>query len=382
MTKHFILSASGAEKWMNCPGAIRLEKGIPETTSEFAEEGTAAHSLAAECLEKGLSADAYLGEMFDEFEVDEEMAEAVQVHLDYINNLPGIKFFEQRVSYSPWVKGGFGTSDAIVIDKKHVTVIDYKHGKGIEVDVKNNPQLMIYALGVLNDYEIFEEFETFKLVIVQPRTNNISEWEISKADLLEFGEVVREKADIAKSENAPLNPGQKQCQWCRAKPICRALAEQNFKTAAEEFKDFETPISTKDKELLSINEISDILTKLDLIKSWTSSIADYALKIALRGETIKGFKVVEGRSNRTWKKIGIAEKALKNYLKASEMYKKTMLSPAQAEKALGKGHKIIDEHVIKPRGSPALVLADDKREPWNPAKLDFQEPINQGETNG
>ena len=45
MAKHALLSASGAHRWLECTPSALLELQFPQSTSEYAEEGTAAHEL-------------------------------------------------------------------------------------------------------------------------------------------------------------------------------------------------------------------------------------------------------------------------------------------------------------------------------------------------
>lgn len=362
MTAHAKLSASGAHRWMECSGSVHMEDGLPDTTSEFAEYGTAAHELAERCLKEDVTADYFAGKVFNGHEADEEMVEGVQSYLDYVRSHKGEVLIEQRVDFSPWVSEGFGTCDCLVIEGDTASVIDLKFGKGVRVDAENNPQAMLYALGALNEYEfIFDEINTFKLAIVQPRLDHVSEWTLSREELLAFGEQAKERADLALSDEAPLTPGESQCRFCKAKATCRALAEHSLKTAADGFEAVDVPVTVKDVAKLSNEEVAALLPQLNTLTDWIKAVEAHALAELEQGRNVPGYKLVEGRSIRKWRNEEDAEKALSSELEAEDIFTKKLISPTQAEKALGKAHPILKEHVVKPEGKPAIAPESDKR---------------------
>lgn len=361
MAAHAKLSASGAHRWMHCPASIAMEEGIPDQGSSFAAEGTAAHELAERCLNRGADAAEYLGEEIpvgDEiFYVEEEMVEAVQLYLDYVRDQRGDLLVEKRVDFSPWVPGGFGTADAIVLHAGTATVVDLKYGRGVKVDAEENPQAMAYALGALHGYDFLFECNTFKLVIVQPRLDHISEWEISRDDLLAWADnKLKPAAELALTDDAPFQPGESQCRFCKAKPVCRALAEHCQEVVMDGFSD-----QGKDPAKLSNDEVAELIPQLDLVTGWAKAVEAHALHQLETGEDIPGYKLVAGRSTRKWKDEAEAETALRKKLKVAQVFNKKLVSPPQAEKLLGKGHAILTEHVIKPEGKPALAPVSDKR---------------------
>ena len=144
MTAHAKLSSSGAHRWLHCPGSVEAEKTLPNTSSFFAEEGSAAHELAEIVLSK-LAGDCskMIGEKlieYDAFVVTQEMADYVQIYTDYVRNLGGSQFYEQRADFGEWVPDGWGTADAIVINRDTIHVIDLKYGQGLGVDAEGNSQ--------------------------------------------------------------------------------------------------------------------------------------------------------------------------------------------------------------------------------------------------
>ncbi len=196
MTAHAKLSASGSARWLSCTGSVKAESTLPNTTTPYAMEGTAAHELADMCLSDGLSPHDYINQHIAGIPVDEEMADHVASYVAYVKSFSGIHFYEVRVDFSEWIPNGFGTSDAIVIDEKLKTVhvIDLKYGKGLPVDAENNSQGMLYALGVLSEYSFIYDLDHVVIHIYQPRIKNYSSWSISANDLLKWAEWAKAKS--------------------------------------------------------------------------------------------------------------------------------------------------------------------------------------------
>jgi Protein of unknown function (DUF2800) len=357
MAEHAKLSASGAHRWLACPASVRMEDGLANTTSEFAEEGTLAHSIAEGALRAGAGATIATN-------VDHEMRIEVQKYVDYVIETPGALYIEQRVDFSKWVPEGFGTADAIKITEGTLTVIDLKYGKGIPVSAENNPQAMLYGLGAVDMYDFLYEFDTVKLVIHQPRLNNVSEWEISKEDLLLWGlSIVAPAARLALEETAPFNPGEKACQWCKAKNTCAARAEMALNVATEGFGTAGTDIAIIDRETLSNEQVAGILPHVAGLIKFCNDIKAYAKTEIEEGREIPGFKLVDGKSSRVWTDETVVASAMaRAKLKEKERYNFKLLSPAQAEKKLGKDHHILKKYVEKKPGAPTLVPETDKRQ--------------------
>ena len=224
MAAHAKLSASGSARWLNCPGSVNAEKGVKEKSSFFAQEGTAAHALAEYCLVNHVSARSQLGNIFEGFEVTSDMTDHVQNYVDYVLQFEGQHMYEVRVDFSPWVPEGFGTCDAMIIgDSRKLRVIDLKYGKGIRVDAEDNTQAMLYGLGAYEDFGHIYDIDSIVITIHQPRLDHVSEWEITVTDLLAWGEEVKSKAADCFKDDAPREPSEKACQWCKAKPTCPAL---------------------------------------------------------------------------------------------------------------------------------------------------------------
>ncbi|MEM8575544.1 MAG: DUF2800 domain-containing protein [Pseudomonadota bacterium] len=375
---HARLSASGAHRWMACPGSVRLESTLPGESSRYAEEGTVAHEVASRCLQTGENASDHLGSRYypsDEaegaffsvpvdstcpqdgpgYEVDDEMVESVQLYLDYVRQQPGTLAIEQRVDYSPWVPEGFGTADAIILHDGTAAVVDLKYGKGVGVDAEDNPQIMLYALGALNEFGFAFDIDEFKLVIIQPRRDHISEWTISRKDLEAFGEWARKCADRALADDAPLTPSTKACQFCKARGSCKALTEHIYNMACEGFEAIGGPVDLRNQMLLSPQERSALLNDLDILTGYADAVRAESIGMLMRGQPIPGFKLVEGKTNRKWADEEAAGKALARKLGTKDAYTRKTIPITQAEKLLGKGNSLIAKHTIKPPGKPTLA---------------------------
>lgn len=359
---HAKLSASGAHRWMACPASVAMEADYPDEGSSYAAEGTAAHKLAEQCLHEDMDAEAFLGTFVDGFEVDLEMADAVQQYLNYVRDLPGFRFIEQRVDFSPWVPGGFGTADTVAIDDGTATIVDLKYGKGVRIDAEENPQAMLYGLGALNDFQFVHDIDVLKLVIIQPRLDHISEWEISRDELeIWAGRCVGPAAEVALSDEPEFSPGEKQCRFCKAKATCRALAEFNIRTAADGFTVVGEPIDVKRPDKLSDAEIAALIPQLDTLTTWAKAVEAYALAQLEKGQDVPGYKLVEGRSIRKWGDEDAAGKALSRKLGAKNAFTKKLITITEAEKQLGKKDPLIAKYTVRPPGKPALAPLSDKR---------------------
>lgn len=368
-TAHAKLSASGSAKWSLCPGSVFAEKDYPNTTSVFAEEGTAAHELA-EMLLRGDNWHNVIGETLLEsgVVVTQDMYDYVQSYVSYVNSISGELFVEQRVDFSHIAPDGFGTSDAIVINDSAMTIVDLKYGKGVRVDAENNTQGILYALGAVNDYGMLFDIKTINIVIVQPRLDHISEWTIGIDELNRWGERLKQAAELALSENAPRSPGEKQCQWCRAKATCPALAKLTESTLMTSFDN----LDTSKPEQLTDEQLKVALDNKKLIVSWFDAVETLVTDRLSTGQAFNGYKLVAGRANRAWRDEATVAKVLSELLSEDTIYTRKMISPAQAEKELGKSRAdLLEDLVTKPEGAPTLVPETDKRPAVNVSKNDF-----------
>ena len=367
MTAHAKLSASGSARWLSCTGSVKAESALPNTTTPYAMEGTAAHELADMCLSDGLSPHDYINQHIAGVPVDEEMADHVASYVAYVKSFSGIHFYEVRVDFSEWIPDGFGTSDAIVIDNKTNTVhvIDLKYGKGVPVDAENNSQGMLYALGVLSEYSFIYDIDTVVIHIYQPRIKNYSSWSITATELLKWAEWAKQRAEQALQDDAPRTPSDKACQWCKAKATCKALLDHTHKIIMHDFDELDDikPDSLTDKELKVIQD------NAKLIKSWLDAVESHIFDKLNDGQDFDGYKLVEGRSTRAWQDEKQAAIVLESKLDKDVLYTQKLISPAQAEKLLKTDKTILLDLISKGEGKPTLVQSCDKRIALNNANV-------------
>lgn len=363
---HALYSASGAHKWMNCPGSLRLEAEIEDTTSKYAEEGTAAHSLAEECLQKNLDADQLIGETFNGFTVDDDMAGYVQEYLDFVRPLGGDLIIEQKVDFSHWAPDGFGTADAVVLKDDEIHIVDLKYGENIWTSVKRNEQLMLYALGALHEHSMMYAMDKFHLTIVQPRHAKYqgpSTFTISQVDLLKWGEVVLDAVERTQLAEPPLVPDdEKQCRFCKAKHVCPARAEVKLRAINEGFEDFDNPGKRRKITALTNEEIAAIAPHLKGLDGWIKGLKEHITNTLEKGENIPGYKLVRSYPRRSWEDEEAAGKALSRKLTKKVAYPEQLISVAKAEELLGKKHTLVEKYSHKPQGGLTYAPDSDKRE--------------------
>jgi hypothetical protein len=369
---HAFLSASSSHRWLNCPPSARLCESYEDRASSFAAEGTAAHLLCEYKLKTALGI-AAKDPTADLTYYNKEMEECADGYAVYIlelveaakeNCADPVVLIEQRLDYSRYVEGGFGTGDALVIADGTLHIVDYKHGQGILVKAEDNPQMKLYAIGALELFDGIYDIGTVSMTIYQPRRNNISTYTVPKESLYQWAkEKLKPIAKLAYAGDGEFRCGE-WCKFCKAKHECRARAEYNMELARYDFK---LP------PLLEDDEVESILGKIDALISWASDIKDYALRAALGGKEWSGWKLVEGRSNRRY----INEDAVAQAVQAAgfDPYERKLMGITAMEKTLGKAKfaELLGGLVEKPQGKPTLVPESDKRSAINTAQQDFSE---------
>ena len=371
MTAHSEKGPSSSSRWINCTPSAKLCADFPNVGSSFAQEGTDAHELCEYLLKKELGQDVK-DPTEDLTYYNQEMQEHCEDYRDYVMELVAkakqntkdvVVMVEQQIQYERFVKGGFGTADCIIIADGVLNVVDFKYGMGVEVKAEGNTQMQIYALGALEIFDVLYDIDTVQMTIFQPRLSNISTATMSRDDLYKWAEeVLKPAAEEADAGTGEFHTGD-WCRFCRAKHVCRERAKKNLKLASYEFAS---------PPLLSDEEITEILSKVDSLISWANDVKEYALQEAVDGKNWAGFKLVEGRSVR---KYTNEEEVANLAMKAGyDPYQKKMKTITELTKEMGKKkfEEILGKLVVKPQGKPVLVREDDKRPALNTAKEDFK----------
>lgn len=388
---HAVLSASGASRWMNCTPSAQLEaKYGVKTDSKYAAEGTLAHELAELLLTSFLKRQEPPAKQIAAIENNpfyaSDMPDYVAQYVEYCQGAYRelLKLYpqdtemriESKLDLSRYVPESFGTADCIVVGGDTMEVIDLKYGKGVVVYADDNPQLKLYALGAYDLLGMLYDIKTVRLIIVQPRLDSISSWELSLDDLLDWAEnELREKAHLAYTGQGEPTIGA-WCKFCSVKSRCTALYQESLDIAYDVFDNDIT-----DPRIMTDEQVSDILSRSDLITDFLDAVKEYALNQALEGKSWSNFKLVEGRSVRKFDAedsviAAVLEKSFPD-VPREEFFTSKIKGITDLEKLLGKKKfsEMLGDYIVKPVGKPTLVSAADKRpaiDPLEQARLDFQ----------
>lgn len=405
---HSKWSPSSFHRRMLCPGSMALESAAPNTSSKYADEGTAAHALAEHCLRHGKEATDYIGWRLRQIDegmpvdhlADADFCEHVQTYIDDVRRRAEGKtlMIEQRVHFGDWLgvpdEEAFGTADAVILGDDDLTIVDLKFGMGVKVDVCDpgapgatlhtflNPQLMLYALGCLYEYELLGEFKTVTMVINQPRLGHLDEVTVDVRELHQFAIAARETvAKVKSAMREPtltqvdgatpqfLTPGEKQCKFCRAKATCPALAAEvlehvgghDFVVDNFEALTIDTQTPAKDHRP---HELASAMGAVDLIEDWCKAVRAETERRLFAGEDVPGFMLAEGkRGARQWIDEQVAKAA------GLTETKEVVITPTQAEKVLKKDPARwaeLQSNIAQKPGRPSVVAVSEGKAPYSP----------------
>lgn len=326
-----------------------------QQASSYAEEGTAAHALLEMCLRLHSPPEALHGvNIHEDYHVDDDMVDAVGHAYDYVTawlaeHPGGYVGIEEEVHWGAWCKSGkltpklaSGTADVVLMYGLDMRILDYKHGAGKVVEVTDNPQAKLYALGALAKFNGGKATKNVTIGIIQPRARHVDgpvrEQVISIENLKKwFYNVVEPAALAALKANAPREAG-KWCKWCPAAPTCRALIDHIMAEAGTEFN--ADPLAEPiDPTTLNDSELSRAMAAADLIEAWAHAVRGRVLAMLLSGRPLDGWKLVAGRSTRDWREDAVPDVLAQAHavLGDPKLYAPRMLlSPAQLEKAYQK----------------------------------------------
>lgn len=371
---HSILGPSSAERWINCPGSVALTRDLPDVDSDYSIEGTAAHTVL-EIMRKGEP----VPKMVDVplvnrvpmlMPVTEEMVAAAQYYIDHMAELPGIEFNEVRVAYEAIVSGGFGTLDGAKATEDTLYLRDFKFGKGVIKYAERNPQLMLYALGFVETYGLlFPGITRFNLGIVQPRSDHVDVWECTLEELTQWAanEVQPIASKIGLPQyTLPVKAGE-WCQFCKIKATCRVRAQTAVASVIGDF-DLIADTGTLVKQpsaTMSNEQMAHALASVPILKAWIKDLEGGALLKIARGESVGDYKIVESRTNREWKGPENELATRLNNWGVKPYKTPELVSPAAAEKIIGKKQftEMFACYVDKPQGRAVLAPGTDKRPP-------------------
>ena len=377
---HARLNASSSHRWMMCPPSVKLSEQFEDKSSAYAEEGTFLHELCELKLHR------YLGDMdpaiielqyaehrdndfySDEAEsvTDEYVAFCIETIEAVRSSCPDpLIMVEHRLDYSEYVPDGFGTGDLVIVADGVLEVIDFKGGRGVRVEATRNSQLMLYGLGALLEFDPLYDIHTVRMTIVQPRLSNTSTYEMTVDDLIRWAEAeVRPKAMLAYEGKGEFCAGE-WCRFCKARYTCRKRSEYHMRLAERDFRE---------PDLLTDEEIADILPVAESLNNWVQDLLAYATQEAVDGKRWPGYKLVAGR---TVRKYTSEAEVIKAATEAgyTDIYKTSLLGVGDLEKRLGrkKFNEVLGKYVVKPAGAPTLVPETDPRKPYSDAASDFNQ---------
>jgi hypothetical protein len=392
---HSRLGASNCKRWWACPGSVRMTADLPNQSTAYANEGSAAHALGEICLRTKQSPHFALDHWIHMdgriqfgpdgiaekdknnvwFYVDEDMVDAVQTYVDFVNETvePGDEVeIEQRVHLDQFHPDLFGTADLVIYKpaKKKLIVADYKHGRGVPVEVQDNVQGLYYAAGAaIRSHN--RPLESIEVVIVQPRCAHkdgpVRRWSTTAMDLLDWVADLVEAAKRTESPEAPLHAGD-HCKFCPAAGVCPEFKNAALEAAKADFTDGGDVVLTPPSRYTP-QALAEALRNLDIIEDWCSAVRKFGHDEALAGRVAPGFKLVGTRATRKFRSEDEALK-LATMLELDEseyMTEPKLKSVAQVEKALGKkGFKPFEGIVEKKSSGVVLVPVSDPREPMRP----------------
>lgn len=389
MAAHAKLAPSAAHRWLNCPGSIRLTADIPETTSKYAEEGTAAHKVAEYCLNtkhdvSDMAVESFMSILRLNDLLDKEELPFIQVYLDTIRAdralYPDAEFrAEQRVRLDQYVPDLFGTVDAQLGEYLGtLRVYDLKFGRGVLVEPEGNPQQMIYALGAIGKDNL-NEYQDVELVIIQPRAPHnegpVRRWRTTVEYLQRWAdEVLVPLANLTRDPNAPVSAGD-WCRFCPALGQCPVAAKKAAESAMQEFDAVvqaePANIVLPDIQLMDEVQISRALLFAEILAPWHQALKKYVHGRLEAGVEIPGWKLVRGRSGRrAWSNEQAAIAALRPKFGGEIFTDPVLLSPAQLEKKIPTiDKKLIASLVTVPEGSPTVAPESDKRPALAPSAV-------------
>lgn len=415
---HSIFSASGSPMWARCSGSLIPNLLALDTSGYEAAEGTVAHNAAEVWLKRDVKPKhllntvqtVYSHDKKFEIPIDDAMLDEVQRYVDWCWSLDGDKYVERKVYFTDLtpIQSQGGTMDHGAFRWLHGTVTDLKYGKGIQVDAKDNYQLMLYAYGAFVEWDFLYNFQTITMRIAQPRMGHFDEHTVTRAELLEFAEWIKGRAHAAWQLDAPRTPGVKQCSFCKVKATCGAHIAFQDALMHGDLEGLGSPITgstiagVKDNidwmkpfrehrplAELTTEQMSVLFQYKGFVESWWKSLGAELLRRVGTGDNAPLQKMVEGKTRRVYQSQSEAKRYLIEELgiPAEEVIIESVLSPSQVEKLLPKHGferkdvaSLLAPVIFKPRGKPTLAAISDRRPPLDSGDDDVFRDLTTPET--
>lgn len=385
MTQHARLSPSSADRFFVCPGSVRLIEKLraagvipARSSSGAAAEGTCAHMVREECLLFGLSPFDYVGQTLEadgyKTEWTDEFANHLMAGQDLILAQPGELIIEHKVNLDHWMPGQFGTLDTAIIQRfaRKLIVLDLKFGAGIPVSPVENRQLRIYALGIIENFNLWLEIDEIEIIIDQPRAGGLKHWTVSLKDLLAFGEELRIAAQRCDDPDAPLVFSEKGCTFCEVKNTpqgCPAV-DQFMHDLLDDALNGDLDEDPKLPVSVAPERRWYIVQHAHLVEKWLAKLHADSTAAALAGQPDPGSKLVLGRrGNRRYSDEARAEAMLVEHL-GDKAFTRKILSFAEAEKQFKPKRGVpgnptamsaLEQLMTQDDGKPILVPESDDR---------------------
>lgn len=373
---HAILSPSSAKRWIHCTPSALLAKEAGSKSSIYAEEGTLAHEIAEYALTQ------YLEGIYDPiidnaiplkdehlknplFSID--MADYIRDYCEYVIaevyetdkvDWPTKVFLERKVDITDYAPDSFGSVDVTLESSHAIHIIDLKYGAGVKVFADHNEQMMLYALGALKAAAASKDITKIKMTIAQVRLDHYDTFEMSKGELLDWAEKVLKPAAKEAIQGKGKQVIGSWCGFCPVKAQCRAQRD----AILADFDEKPEPL------LLSDEEVTDLIGKIDTYKSWIESVNKYVYDRAIQGHKWEGYKLVAGRSSRVIKDEAKIRQALLNEYLEDEVLNIKLKGIGDLEKLVGKkvfSARFGDAIESRP-GAPKLVPESAKGVEYSP----------------
>lgn len=353
-----IVGGSTAKRVINCPGSVALvQKMPPQPSSKYADEGTLLHDTIADVLHHLTAPEDYLGRTHNEQVLTQELIDD-KLHvalklLDEVDpNQEMVYEVEQRVGFGDILPGVFGSTDLIGRIGSRAIVLDWKFGDGVAVDATENPQLMFYAAAAMRtpaSMWAFEGATEIECIIIQPPA--IRRWVTTPKRIAEFEQQLVAAVKTAMKPDAPLMHGD-HCRWCAAKPVCPRMTGAVDRALLVQLKS------------IDVDTLGQYLKNADLLEGWITDLRALAFQLLEKNIAVPGYKLVQKQSRRKWTDEQAARKALLDMgLKESVVVETSIMSPAQAEKALKKRWADLPEGLVKSESSGTTLASEDDPRP-------------------